>query len=197
MNQTKGNIQKKQVGGRFSVSHYTIQLCVYRQIIQDLMTEFQNLPSVKSKFKYETAMINERIMKSYKWVRRSLTQEKFSQFEDAVCEIVDQSEPDIEHVKKLLRIEMVNKVSYEGVDAAIIIGMLGGFMSTNSYIRKAFTGKSDSDMEEALRYLHYIDRHIGFRRLNDDVEPDYEKCRESMDKMFGNICDRITVWLYN
>jgi hypothetical protein len=172
-----------------------IEIFVFSQITRDLMVEFGNLPVVKERFRYETSNVNERLERMRKRLRRVLPRETFDEFEGMICDIVDSCEKNVRKVRLDLRTEMVNKVRWNQVEAAILIGMIGGFIDVVNQISKCLSGKEDSDCVETLRYLRYIDTHIGFEAMNAGVEPDYEKCKDSMIKMYDSIGAEVSAWL--
>jgi len=164
---------------------------VFLQIAQDLLNEFRNLPIVKAGFRYETTMAADMLARMRKRLKRQLGDSELEYWENLVCGIADDVENHIRSVRKSLYAELLQKISYDQIEAALQIGMIGGFVDVAMQVRKALSGRSDGNMEDAMRYLRYIDRHIGFRPLNKGVEPNYEKCKEYMVKMYKEIDEQI------
>jgi len=170
-----------------SRSELVTEYFVFSQMAQDMLNEFRNLPAVHGRFRYETAMAADYLSRMRKRIRHSVGVDNLDYWESVVIDIVDGSEQYVKQVRKELFNEMLQKVSYDMIEPAVQIGMIGGFIDVAMQIRKALTGKSDDSLNECLRYLRYIDKHIGFRALNEGVEPNYEKCKDSMIKMYQQI----------
>jgi len=164
-----------------------LEMYVFGQLSQDMVTEMRNMPVFRQRFRYETAMVNDLLLKMRKKLKRVLPKDVMEDFEDAVCEIVDTSDEYVQKVKSALRGEMLQKISWEMIEPAIMVGMVGGTIDVMQQIYKGLSGKENSDFSDCYRYLKYIDKHIGFRQLNEGVDPDFEKCKQSLLDMYIKI----------
>ena len=164
-----------------------MEMYVFSQLSQDMLTEMRNMPVFKERFRYETFQVAERLSRLRKRLRRNLPKEVLEDFDNTICGIVDDSEQYVNNVRVALRNEMLQKISYDMIEPAIMVGMIGGTIDVMQQIHKHITGRDNDDFQDCYRYLSYIDKHIGFRKLNDGVEPDFEKCKQAMLDMYNKI----------
>lgn len=63
-----------------------------------------------------------------KKMSRTVGEGDLARFEECIVLIADESTMDVEWVKSMLRTQMVNKVPYDKLEPAILIGVAGGFL---------------------------------------------------------------------
>lgn len=171
-----------------------LEMLVISQLVQDLMVEFQNLPEIKTRFRYETSQVNGIFNQVRKRVKRHLPYKVFIDFETDVCNIVDKNDENIRWVRSMITTNMVNKISYDMVEPAVLIGMIGGLVDIMRFISKSISGKNNSDFDRIYDYLKYVDKHLDFTPLNEGGI-DFASCNEAMTKMFVNIGNTVDEFL--
>lgn len=171
-----------------------LEMLVISQLVQDLMVEFQNLPEIKTRFRYETSQVNGIFNQVRKRVKRHFPYKVFIDFETDVCNIVDKNDENIRWVRSMITTNMVNKISYDMVEPAVLIGMIGGLVDIMRFISKSISGKNNSDFDRIYDYLKYVDKHLDFTPLNEG-SIDFASCNEAMTKMFVNIGNTVDEFL--
>jgi hypothetical protein len=169
---------------------YNTEMHVFIQLAKDRMVEIANTDALKP-YRYEVMMANEAFAGFRRKLRRTVGAAECDQFDSLVCDIADMSDEDLAWVRSMLRTQMVNKVRYDQIDAAILIGITGGFIDMSRKLYRLLFGKSSTDLDTVYRYLKMIDNGMEFSRVNEAVDPDFAPCLEAMEKMFQRVRGRI------
>lgn len=165
----------------------TVEMLTMQRIVGDLMLELQNLPAVKAKYRYECSCVNTLIFSMERRVRRVLPADIALRFDAMINGIADELDMQVSHVRTLLRAELVNKISYEKIDSAILVGMIGGLVDAMQQVNERISGRSRTEYTECLRHLRYIEIGIGFEPMNEDTEFDFDGCKAAMLSMFRKL----------
>lgn len=172
------------------------EMHVYLQLCRDIMSELSNLESVKP-LRYETRSAYDSFNQLRKKMNRLVGSEDLEKFEECIVLIADQSAGDVDWVKNMLRTQMVNKVPYNQLDAAILIGVAGGFLDVSRQLFRHLFGRDSGDLDKAYSHLKRIDKELKFSMLNEGQEIDFAECRKAMEAMFRRISQRVCAETYN
>lgn len=172
------------------------EMHVYIQLCRDLMSELSNLESVKP-LRYETRSAYECFNQLRKKMNRLVGAADLEKFEECIVLIADASTKDVEWVKSMLRTQMVNKVPYNQLDAAILIGVAGGFLDVSRQLFRHLFGRDSGDLQKAYMHLKRIDKELKFEQMNDNSEVDFAECRKAMEAMFRRISHRVCEETHN
>lgn len=191
----QGDLTKNVGGASYMQRKLVLEILVMSQLAQDLMTEFRNLPEIKEKFRYECSKFCEVFNQMRKRLKRTLPSKAFEDFENDICDIVDGCDENVEWVRNMITTEMTNKISYNKIKAATLIGMIGGLIDIIRTVHSRINGKRNMEYDKIYDYLKYIDDRMGFKPMNKGVEIDFASCNTAMTQMFVQIGEKIDQFL--
>lgn len=174
-----------------------LEIMVMSQLAQDLMTEFRNLPEIKEKFRYECAKFHEFFNQHRKRLKRTLPSKAFEDFENDICDIVDECDENVSWVRNMIESQMFNKIPYNKIKAATLIGMIGGLIDIIRTVHSRINGKRNIEYDKIYEYLKYIDDRLEFKPMNKGVEIDFASCNDAMTKLFIQIGGKVDLFLKN
>ena len=152
-------------------------------LANDVLTELVNMPEVKGRFRSYFKDIFGKLNHARVCLKRRFG-DIYYELENSVCEIVDESEKHTKWCIVMIEDVLAGKVSYVDMKVAARVGFIGGLIDILNQLHKAMTGKSSSDYSQAYETLKLIDRRFDFQSLNEGKDPDYDKAKESMVRMF-------------
>lgn len=171
----------------------SFELFVLRRLLEDLIEELQRLPEIKLRFRAYAMEARSRFNDMRKKLNRNMGKEQLERFETKVCGIVDSVDDYVDACRAELKGVLVQKIGYEQVEAAALIGMIGGVARIMQTIHRALSGKSDYNLQVITECVEYIDIHYGYRLLNENVLPDYEPTTAPFVRLFKKIEELIVV----
>lgn len=189
------NLSKNDGGASYIQRKLVLEIMVMSQLAQDLMMEFRNLPEIHERFRYECAQFCEVFNQMRKRLKRTLSSKAFDDFENDICNIVDGCDENVEWVRSMITTEMTNKIPYNKIKAATLIGMIGGLIDIIRTVHSRINGKRNMEYDKIYDYLKYIDDRMGFKPMNQGVEIDFASCNTAMTQMFVQIGEKIDQFL--
>lgn len=187
---------KSGVGGASYIQRkLVLEIMVMSQLAQDLMTEFRNLPEIKERFRYECSQFCEVFNQMRKRLKRTLPSKAFEDFENDICDIVDGCDENVEWVRNMIATEMTNKIPYDKIKSATLIGMIGGLIDIIRTVHSRINGKRNMEYDKIYGYLKYIDDRMCFKPMNQGVDINFASCNDAMTKMFIQIGEKIDQFL--
>lgn len=171
----------------------SFELFVLRRLLEDLIEELQRLPEIKRRFRSYAMEARGRFNDMRKKLNRNMGKEQTERFETKICGVVDSVDDYVSVCRAEMKTILVQKIGYEQVEAAILIGMIGGISRIMQTINKALTGKKDCNLAIIMDCIEYIDEHYGYRLLNKDKLPNYDPITEPFVKLFKKIEELIVV----
>ena len=184
----------KQQHRRGTLEEYsaTVMMLSMSQIVQDLVGEMRNLPEMRGRFRWEFATVSMTLDQLRKRIRRCLPQDVADRFEEMLCDIADEVEPYVAQVRTSLKAELVNKISWEKIDTAILTGLIGGFIDTMQQVNQRLAGRERYDFKLCHDQMKAIEDKVGFTQMNEGVEPDFRACRTAMERMYCKLGETIS-----
>ena len=162
----------------------TVMMLAMSQIVQDLVGEMRNLPEMRGKFRWEFASVSMTLDQIRKRVRRGLPADAADRFEQMLCDIAADGDPSLGQVRGSLMTELLNKISWDEIETAILTGLIGGFLDTMQQVNQRLAGHERYDFKMCHDHMKAIEDKIGFTQMNEGVEPDFGKCRTAMEGMY-------------
>ena len=184
----KVRVADSRTASRYDIDAFRmlLEMMSLHILAQDVLTELANIPEVKSRFRGYTKEIAGLLNHARLCLKRKFGA-VYEKLENEVCDIVDGSESHTDWCLTMIEDTLVGKISYKDVKIASKIGFIGGLIDIMSKLYLSLNGKNSSDYSEAYNTLKLIDRRMDFQQLNDGIDPDYAKAKESMVKMFCEI----------
>lgn len=172
-----------------------LEIMVMSQMAQDLMTEFRNLPEIKERFRYECSKFYETFNQRRKSLKRTLPSKSFEDFENDICDIVDECDENVAWVRNMIETQMFNKIPYDKIKAATLIGMIGGLIDIIRMVHSRINGKRNTEYDKIYEYLKYMDERLDFKPMNKGIDIDFASCNDAMTKLFIQIGDKVDLFL--
>ena len=179
-------IRKTEGVHRYWLRVYHMEMYVFIQLTKDLMGEMLNNTEARP-YRVDLLVAFESFNQFRKKLLRIVGEEGLAAMEDEVCEVVDSSEANVTWVRNMIKSQMVNKIRWQQVEMAVLIGMIGGFISIVAQVYNAIFQRKSTDLENVYRNIKHIDKSIGFEALNENTSVDFACCRGAMEKMFRDI----------
>lgn len=176
--------RKRQQHGTPEQYSAAVMMLAMSQIVQDLVGEMRNLPEMRGKFRWEFASVSMTLDQIRRRVRRILPPEIADRFEEMLCDIADDVEPSVAKVRTSLKTELVNKISWDKIETAILTGLIGGFLDAMQQVNQRITGRERYDFKLCHDQMKAIEDKVGFTQMNEGVEPNFEPCRKAMESMY-------------
>lgn len=161
----------------------TMMMFVFMQMADDIVVELFNCPLVKGSYKWEKAKIRETFTNLRKRRRRVLTDAELEGFDDIVCYITDQLTPNLDLIKAEARTEFAQKMQYNQIEAATLLGVAYGCLKAAQRLNNHITGRNISLLSQAMEALGDICDRVGFKPLNKGVWIDEDYCADAWKKM--------------
>lgn len=171
----------------------SFELFVLRRLLEDLIEELQRLPEIKTRFKAYAMEARSKFNDMRKKLNRSMGKEQLERFEEKICGVVDSVDDYVAACRAELKSVLAQKIGYEQIEAASLIGMIGGVTRIMQTTHRALSGRSDYNLSAIDECIEYIDVHYGYRLLNKDKLPDYDTITEPFVRLFKKIEELIVV----
>lgn len=164
-----------------------LEMLALATMTEDIVGDLMKLPQIKGKYTSYCRTILSKLNGYRRYLKRTISREKCDKFQVAICDIVDDSETHVKWCMTMVRDILVNKIPYQDVEAAALLGVAGGYIDIMQQIHQALYGKKSHEYADVYFYLKHIDTALDFQMLNDDKQPDYESAKAAMVKMFTEI----------
>lgn len=171
----------------------SFEMFILRRLLEDLIEELERLPEVKSRFRGRMVEARARFNDMRRRLNRNMGREQLEKFEEKVCGVVDSVDEYVNACRLELKSVLVQKIGYEQIDAAALIGLIGGVSRIMQTLNRRLTGRTDYDLQSIMECVEYVDDNYGYRLLNPDSMPDYTPTTEPFVRLFKKIEELIVV----
>lgn len=172
---------------------YVFEIFVLRQFLLDILEELEETKGIKGVFRGKMIEAKSYFNDMRKRLNRNMGKKNMLKFEERVCDTVDGIQAHVDVCKAVLRSELVQKLKYEDVEAAMLVAMAGGVTRVMQSIYKSLQGKENYELSKIDECIEYIDQNAHFRLLNKDVIPDENVVAQPFVELFKEIEKRIVV----
>lgn len=180
--------------GKTNLERYLIlledTLC---RLARDINNELMRLPEIKSSglAKCYLHEISDIFDKRRRQIKRQRSQEWLNMYEDKIREAVNACTPHIKAAKLETRTALTQKVKYQSIERATLLGIMGGLTDSASTVHRKLYGFKGSDYAQIKDKLKAVEELLPCNLLNGGKLPDTAQASAAFAKMFAKLSESV------